>query len=282
MKRIIIMFCAVLFAQLSRAQTNPMLDSARNELYRINQVFNKSMYLGFNMDIGYWVDSADVVIGKEQVSGNYVLNKSNLYYNMGGTEYIQTDSFSYTIYDDSKMMIMAKNVVQQNSASFPLETFLDSVIYYYGNHYNISIDTVHTDSTGYYKRINFIFDSTGVPPSDDVQVKYKTFYIQYDDVSYLPSKFSFSYNENGYQLGGDDSTIIGTVTLVKHIDMSFSRYNVFANSEIFNDLHYIFFNRQRKIYEPAEKYKGYQFITAGFENEDEEAQYYREMPSVGN
>lgn len=276
------MFCAALFVQLSQAQTNPMLDSARNELYRINQVFNKSMYLGFNMDIGYWVDSADVVIGKEQMSGNYVLNKNNLYYNMGGTEYVQTDSFSYTIYDDSKMMIMAKNVVQQNSASFPLETFLDSVIYYYGNHYNISIDTVHTDSTGYYKRINFIFDSTGVPPSDDVQVKYKTFYIQYDDGSYLPSKFSFSYNENGYQLGNDDSTIIGTVTLVKHIDMSFSRYNVVANSEIFNDLHYIFFNRQRKIYEPAEKYKGYQFITAGFENDDEEAQYYREMPSVGN
>lgn len=279
MKKTIILFCTVVFAQFLQAQS-PMLDSARNELYRINRIFDSSMYLAFNMDIGYRVDSLNVTMETEQMSGNYVLNKKNLYYNMGGTEYIQTDSFSYTMYADSKIMIMAKNAVQQNSALFPLKTFIDSTIYYYSNNYNITMDTVHIDSADYFKRIIFTFDTTGTSTSDIV-MQYTTFYIQYDDRSYLPSKFSFSYKENGYQFL-DDSTISGTIKLDKHVDMSFSQYKSFTNTEIFNDMQYIIYNRQRKIYEPADRYKDYQFITAGFENEDEEAQYYREVPAIGN
>jgi hypothetical protein len=279
MKRTIILFCTVVFAQFLQAQ-GPMLDSARNELYRINQVFDNSRYLGFNMDIGYRVDSLNVTVGTEQMSGSYVLNKENLYYNMGGTEYIQTDSFSYTIYADSKIMIMAKNAVQQNSALFPLKTFVDSVIGYYDSHYDITIDTVHIDTADYFKQIIFTFDSTG-SSQDSIPLKYTSFSIQYDERSYLPSKFSFSYQENGYQFA-DDSTVSGTIKLDKHVDMSFSNYSAFSNTGIFNDMQYIIFNRQRKMYEPAQKYKDYQFITAGFENDDEEAQYYREVPAAGN
>ena len=266
MKRTIILFCTVVFAQFLQAQS-PMLDSARNELYRINQAFDSSRYLGFNMDIGYQLDSLNVTLETEQMSGNYVLNKGNLYYNMGGTEYIQTDSFSYTLYADSKIMIMAKNAVQPNSAIFPLKTFVDSLIDYYANQYSITIDTVHVDTADYFKRIIFTYDSTA--STNDILPQYTSFYIQYDDNSYLPSKFSFSYNENAYQLNAD-STFGGIIKLDKRVDMIFSKYTAFSNTGIFDDLQYIIYNRQRKTYEPAEKYKDYQFITAGFENEDSE------------
>ena len=279
MKRIIILFCSIVFVQFLQAQS-VILDSARNEIYRINQVFNNGMYLAFNMDIGYRVDSLNITLETEQMSGNYVLNKNNLYYNMGGTEYIQTDSFSYTLYADSKIMIMAKNVAQPNSALFPLKAFIDSLVNGYVSHYNITIDTIHTDSSAYFKRINFIYDTAGVN-NDIIPLRYSSFYVQYNDESYLPSKFGFSYKEDSYQFS-NDSTVSGTIKLDKRVDMSFSGYKTFTNTDIFNDMQYIIYNRQRKIYEPAEKYKDYQFITAGFENEDEEAQYYREVPAIGN
>ncbi len=64
--------------------------------------------------------------------------------------------------------------------------------------------------------------------------------------------------------------------------MNFNNYKAFVNTEIFNDVQYIMYNRQRKIYEPSDKYKEYRFITSGFENEDEDAQYYRQVPVGDN
>jgi hypothetical protein len=40
----------------------------------------------------------------------------------------------------------------------------------------------------------------------------------------------------------------------------------------------VFYNRQRKVYEPAVAYSNYQLITSGFDNEDEDAEFYREAP----
>lgn len=264
MKKTIILFCMLASVQFLQAQS-PMLDSARNEIYRINRVFDSSMYLGFNMDIGYRADSSNVTIETEQMSGTYVLNKKNLYYNMGGTEYIQTDSFSYTIYGDTRMMIMARNAVRNNSELLPLKTYLDSVLNYYGNAFTITIDTVHIDSADYVKRILFTIDSVG--GNSDTITNCTSFFIEYDEGSYLPSKFNFSYKEDA-PVYVDDTVFSGYIKLVKHVNMNFSSYKAFTNTEVFNDVQYMIYNRQRKIYEPADKYKNYQFITTGFENEE--------------
>jgi hypothetical protein len=284
MKKIIILLCAVMAMQFLQAQ-NPMIDSAKNELYRINRVFDSSQYLGFNLDITYKSDSANVTLETDAMSGNYVLNKKNLYYQMGGMEYVQTDSFSYSFYNDEKMMIITKNMVEANSDVFPLRNFIDSMVHHYASSYGVSIDTAATDTAGYIKRIVF---TTSALPGTDAYPPYSSFFIEYNDDSYYPSKFQFSYRELA-QLENNGDTLQTTQPLplpyyevIKTVTMNFSNYRGFINTAIFDDAQYIIYNRQRKIYEPALKYREYKFITSGFENEDEDAQYYREVPYKDN
>ncbi len=153
MKKInILLLCCTAFVQFLQAQS-PLLDSAKNELYRINKVFDSSQYLAFDLNISYKSDSSGTIMQTDNTSGNYVLNKKNLYYQLGSTQYVQTDSFSYNIYSDEKMMIMTKNLIPENSDVFPLRTFVDSTIQYYGNAFTITIDTSAIDSVDYIKRI---------------------------------------------------------------------------------------------------------------------------------
>ncbi len=273
MKKIIILVCSVLIVQILHAQSS-LLDSAKHELYQINKAFDSSQYIAFNLDIGFKADSAGITLETDQVSGNYLLNKKHMYYNMAGTEYIQTDSFSYTIYPDEKVMVMTKNFVEKASDIFPLRTFVDSVIHYYGNNYTITINTSSNDSVGYIKRIAFAYNSIG--PADSIPPAYTFVAIDYNDETFFPSGFIFSYLE----IVERDSAVF--TQLLKTVSMKFSDYKAFSNTEVFNDTQYILYNRQRKIYEPADKYKEYRFMTAGFENEDEDAKYYQEVPSGGN
>jgi len=273
MKKITLLLCSVLFVQVLQAQS-PLLDSAKHELYQINKAFDSSLYIAFNLDIGLKADSAGITIETDQVSGNYLLNKKHMYYNMGGTEYVQTDSFSYTIYADEKIMVMTKNFVEKASDVFPLRTFVDSVIQYYGNNYTITIDTSSNDSVAYSKRIAFTYNYFGTP--DSIPPAYTFVAIEYNDETFFPSAFIFSYGE----IAERDSAVF--TTLLKTVTMKFSDYKAFSNTEVFNDNQYILYNRQHKIYEPVDKYKDYRFMTAGFENEDEDAQYYREVPYGGN
>ena len=266
MKKIIIVFCTVFFVQFVKAQLGPVRDSARAELYRINQVFEHNMYLGFNMDISYRADSANITVETEQQSGNYVINKKNMYYNMGGTEYIQTDSFSYTIYADNKTIIMGKNEVQPSNVLTPLNGFLDSLVDRHVSYYDVSMDTIQLDSADYIKRINFVFD-TAYGTDTGLAIKYSSFNVAYDEGSHRPSKLSFSYWED-VPVYISDTVFNGYIKELKHVDINFSGYRAFTNTEIFNDIQYVIYNRQRKIYEPADKYKNYQFITTGFENEE--------------
>ena len=275
MKRIILLLCIITLGKFAKAQT-PLLDSARAELLLVNSAFDSSQYLAFNLDISYRSDSVNSTVETDQMSGNYVLNKKNLYSNMGGTEYIQTDSFSYTIYSGEKMMIMARNFVGRNSDAFPLRLFIDSVVHYYSENFNIVMDSIPVDSVNSFKRISFIHKSSTTTPLDSSN--YIKFLIEYNPDSYLPQKFEFGYKEKN---ATEDSIPI-TVEYYKTVSMLFSHYHVFNQTGIFDDAQYIIYDRQRKIYEPNDKYKEYKFMTAGFENEDEESQFYREVPAGSN
>jgi hypothetical protein len=285
MKKIIILLCTAMALQFLQAQ-NPMLDSAKNELYRINRVFDSSQYLGFNLDITYKSDSANVIVETDALSGNYVLNKKNLYYQMGGMEYVQTDSFSYSFYNDEKMMIVTKNMVEANSDVFPLRNFIDSMVHHYAGSYTISIDTAVEDIGEYIKRIVF---TTNAVPGTNAYPPYSSFFIEYNDDSYYPSKFQFSYRETIQSENNGDTLppiqplqTLPYYEVIKTVTMVFSNYRGYVNTTIFDDAQYIIYNRQRKIYEPALKYREYKFITSGFENENEDAQYYREVPYNDN
>src|SRR5688572_16226809 len=84
------------------------LDSAKAKLYQINKVFDSARYLGFDVHIAY---NTDTLYGKfvhEEMDGNYILNEKSMYYKMGAGEYIQNDSFSYSIDHDDKSIIMVR------------------------------------------------------------------------------------------------------------------------------------------------------------------------------
>ena len=275
MKRITLLLCIVSQVHFAKAQT-AILDSAKAELLRVNNSFDSSQYLAFDLDIGFKSDSANITVETDQMSGSYVLNQKNLYYNMGGTEYVQTDSFSYTIYNGEKMMVMGKNFVEKNSNVFPLRLFIDSVIHYYSDNYAVTIDSIPVDSIYYFKRISFTHRDQTTSPLDSSN--YSVFLIEYDPDSYQPQKFEFGYKE----LSPISDSTASRAEYYKTVTMHFSHYHVFNNSEIFNDTQYIIYNRQRKIYEPNDKYREFKFITTGFENEDEDAQFYREVPAGSN
>ncbi|MGC4102994.1 hypothetical protein [Ferruginibacter sp.] len=271
----LLMCCFCIAATFSINAQISTLDSARNELYRINKVFDSSQYLGFNMDIFYKSDSAGTTKATDAVSGNYVLNKKNLYYKMGGIQYTQTDSFSYTAYADEKLLIMTKNQSGDISGSFPLRNFIDSVTEYYNSLYTVTIDTTMDDSVVVTKKILFTADSVAITTIDG-NVPYTSFFIEYEADSYYPTKFQFSYNDKEEA----DSAVFYTAK--KTVTMGFSHYKIYTNTQIFEDAQYAYYNRQRKTYQPAENYKDYRFVTSGFDNLDQDAAYYQEVPYNGD
>jgi hypothetical protein len=70
--------------------------------------------------------------------------------------------------------------------------------------------------------------------------------------------------------------------VTKTVTMNFTGFKPVINPDIFDDNKYVFYNRQRKIYEPTNQYKDYQLNTSGFDNEDEDAESYREVLPVRN
>jgi hypothetical protein len=283
MRKIIILIVTTAFAQAAVCQQNTVLmDSAKNEMYRINKVFDSSEYLGFDLEILYKSDSANVTMDTEKMEGNYVLNKKNIYYQMGSSIYLQTDSFAYNIYPDEHTMIMTKNFISENSNAFPLRNFVDSMMYYYASSYAITLDTIAIDTFETVKRIRF--NRINLQSSDDV-MKYNYFYIDYsyddDQGNYRPIKFEFSFDEIAQSITLDslgNNINPNTYVATKTVTMNFYNFRPMSGSDIFNDASYVIYNRQRKIYEPTGKYREYQFTSSGFDNEDDDAEFYREEP----
>jgi hypothetical protein len=297
MKKIIILIFTIAIAHCAAAQIS-ILDSAKNELYRINKVFDSSQYLGFNLGISYKSDSADVTMETDQMDGNYVLNRHNMYYQMGSTIYVQTDSFAYNIYPDEKMMIMTKNMVLDASTVFPLKNFVDSMVYYYGANYTVSVEAIALDSFEYVRRIRFDKIVTAPNPNNPnlplgnqpvEGMQYNYFYIDYNygiELGYYrPIKFEFAYDEEARTEILDSSgnnvntNLNATYMATKTVTMNFSNFRPMIGTEVFNDNKYVFYNRQRKIYEPTNEYREYQLTTSGFDNEDDDAEFFREIPA---
>ena len=254
--RLVITVCAVAIASFVSAQAN--LDSIKTELYKVNRVFDSSSYLGFNVNIQYTSDTLYGRFEHEEMSGKYVLNNRNLYYKMGNIEFAQNDSFAYSIYHDERMMMMTKDIMASNSLLFPLKEFVDSVITLYDSLYTISMYTVDESQV-----IAFTAISNNVP--------YKRFAIYFEPESHYPDKFEMTMIgslDNLYDIPDSIAQLIRVRPVEKRITMTFSNYYHPKTLEMFDNTSYVFFDRQRKKYKPAEKFKAYRFITNGVEGEE--------------
>jgi len=289
MKRVFIVISLLAFAMTGLAQVS-VQDSAANEIYRINKVFDSSIYMAFNLSISYKSDSAGITKETDQMDGNYLLNGHNLYYSMGGAVYVQTDSFAYNIDPEEKSMVMTKNFIANNNEVFPLHSFTNAMMTTYGSLYNITIQSIAVDSGEFVRRIRFERGSatpsvtSGTAPVEE-GTQYNYFYIDYtygDETGfYHPIKFEFSYDEPAQSEATDSSgnTLTGNSYIAtKTVTMNFSGFTTSLNTDVFNDSKYVYYNRQRKVYEPAGIYRNYEFNTSGFDNEEENAEYFREIP----
>lgn len=255
--KIIIACMLVVCCNAGSAQSNN-LDSVKMELYKVNKVFDSSQYLGFDVNIVY---SSDTLFGQfdhEEMSGKYILNNRNVYYKMGNVEYAQNDSFVYNIYHDEKMMMMSKDPVNSTSGMFPLRDFIDSIITWYDTSYTIAIDTVDESRV-----IEFKAKLSGLP--------YERFAIYYEPESHYPDKFEISFYADlvdKYEMPDAIAALVKLKRPQKKIVMNFSNYYHPQTLEVFDDESYVYFDRQRKIYRPAEKLRAYRFISNGIEAEE--------------
>ncbi|MET0392033.1 MAG: hypothetical protein ABW019_02780 [Chitinophagaceae bacterium] len=259
MKRLIVTVWLASVCMVAAAQVD--LDSAKAELYRINRVFDSSLYIGFNVHLVY---STDTIYGRyayEQLDGSYILNNRNIYYRMGNNEYMQNDSFVYNIYHDERTMMMTKDPVSDKSNLFPLRSFVDSVLTWYDTAYTISMSALDDSRV-----LSFTARYDSLP--------YKRFAIYYQEETYYPDSIEMKFFS-----GGDESDTVFLIgdtiearpiipdQITRHVIMSFSDYYIPSSLVVFQDSNYVYLNRQTRRYRPAEKFRGYRFLANGVEPE---------------
>lgn len=249
----LIAMCSVASAQL---------EDAKDELHKINSVFDSSIYVGFDVTINY---QSDTVYGKfsfEQVTGRYILNNKNVYYKMGYSEYIQNDSFVYDIDHEQKMMMMTRQVMPVKSDLFPMKQFVDSILTWYDTLYQITM----VDSA----------DIRGIVfRAESDSLVYQRFAIYYDSASYFPTRYEVEFSSG---IGETDSVFLsrdGSVKteyvnkqLKRRIVVYFNDYFYSPSLDIFLNEQYVYFNRQSRRYSPSEKFSGYRLYTDGVDPDE--------------
>jgi hypothetical protein len=249
----------VLFSAVQAYAQTP--DSIKQALYKVNKVFDSSTFLAFDVNITYSTDTLFGQYQHEELNGEYIVNQNNLYYKIGDIEYIQNDSFVYNIYHDEKMLMMTRDLISNTSSKFPLREFVDSTIAWYDTAYTISLSTTDAD----YKVIKF----TAKPDQQDVP--YRSFSITYAPDNYYPDKFELTMYEALDNLPDMPDSIYQYIKIRrvhKYITMSFTNYHNPTNLEVFDNDTYVFYNRQRKRYQPSEKMKDFQFLANGVDNDE--------------
>jgi concanavalin A-like lectin/glucanase superfamily protein len=247
------------------------LNNVENDIYKINAVFDSSRYLGFNVNITYNSDTMYGQFEHEEMSGSYIMNDKNLYYKLGTNEYMQNDSFAYSIYNDEKMIIMTKTGSSAKSNLFPMREFIDSVVASYDTAYLI---TTRTEDES--KVIDFTarYDT----------LQYRRFTMYFDSVTHYPDKLAMEFFEGGTYTDADSTVAYDARRMLKRITMNFSNYYHTTSPDIFSDEKYVSFDKQRKKYRPSQKFKDYRFIANGVDGEDydESIEAYPAPPEINN
>lgn len=234
------------------------IDSVRAVLQKINKVFDSAQYLAFDVNINL---NTDTVFGRSETDhqlAQYVLNGKNIFYNVGGIDFMQNDSLSITAYTTENVLFISKQSIQNNSELFPIKAFEDSMLNAFFNYYVISITATNEG-----KRLSFISDSTEIP--------YKKIVIEYEEDHFFPTKMEFSFMALPETSQEDDSSItilnaMPAQLIQKTISMGFSNYRPVADLKLFNEDNYFYFNPIRKEFEAVGKYLGYRVIASNMES----------------
>lgn len=240
----------------SYSQSNN-IDSVKYQLSRINQFYDSSSYLSFDVDLQY---NTDTVLGKFEADrqlASYTLNRNNIYYHVGEMEYMQNDSFAITAYNSEHTLFVTKQVVQKSSNLFPLKEFSDSALTYFFNYYTVTVTDTSDDRVIRFK-------------TDSLNVQYKEVSVFYDPHSFALTRVEMSFMGAPVPDDHPDSIpltySITPAAIKKQIIMQFSNYKFVSNGDMFRDDQYIYFDRRRKIYTPVGKYKGYKLVGGNLEN----------------
>lgn len=264
LKRYLLPIIIILCCTPVKAQNNILLDSAKNELYRINKVFDSSAYLGFAINIIYNTDTC-VSTGNAQhyeKRVEYQLNKKDYYYKVDDIEYMQNDSFTVSIDHEEKSMIVTKNSFNQLSGSFMMKDFLNNSINNYDSIYTITI----TDLPDSISRVIDFSTTDSLSP-------YTKFSVRYDIENYQPQQIEAVLAEKIAVTDSSQLTGVHTDLLNQKLKLIFLDYRAIPTGKIFDEHNYFYKDGQTKRYLPVDKYKYYEFLTAGIdENEMEDNQ----------
>lgn len=247
--------CSLLYTNSNAQSTN--VDSLRIVLKKIDKVFDSAQYLSFNVDIKL---SSDTVYGRtesDHLVAHYILHGNNIFYNVGGVDFMQNDTIAINAHNNEQVMFITKNNIAANSALFPVKSFTDSMLNYYYSYYSIVFDTTLEGN----KRLSFISDSTDLP--------YKKILMEYNQDNYMLSKVAYSFMAFPEIENSEDTTIATiypTNEILKTITMQFFNYSSVDNLDVFNDARYFYFNPNRKEFEAVGKYAGYKVIASNMES----------------
>ena len=166
------------------------------------------------------------------------------------------------------------NGATPTNSIFPLREFVDSIVNWYSTGYSITMG-YDADSN---RMIKFVADSANLP--------YKQFAFYYDkDARYL-YKFDMSFYEpleTVSDILDSVKELIRVKQVTKTVTMNFSNYHSPQTLDILNDENYVQFDRLRKRYLPAERFRGYRFLANGVNGgvEDDADELYP-PPTNGN
>lgn len=250
MKKFIIIILLVQFGGKSFSQSSHP-DSVKLELNKINRYYDSASFLAFDVSVLLTSDTLLGYFEYEHQAGKYMLNRNNIFYQIGTTEYMQDDSFAVTTYNDEHLIYLSGRTVKNSSALFPVKQLTDSAFQMFLSYYTLSVDDSAAE-----RRIHFRTDSTSV--------LYKTIDINYYSTGSIAS-LGFSFKDFADQKENDSAGVVLPV-LTKRLTMKFDNYHFLNTGDVFRYSNYVYYDRERHEYVGTGRYKGYRVITSNLAN----------------
>jgi hypothetical protein len=238
-------------------QSNTLYDSARKELVRMNQQFDSTNFLGFDMNIRYHTDTSAGRFQQYEKTATYFLNRKHYYYKVDEMEYIQNDSFSITLDHNEKSILLAKNF-NEPSGQFMMKDFVAYSLGAYQNLYAVNIKM--RDSVS--QTITFTLTDTSV------RTAYRRFSVTYDINTHYPMAMELELRDKL-----DIELPSATVTkqpdpLTQRLSIQFSNFRGLPSTALFDETRYVRMVGQGRRYQPSETYQYYRLILAGIEQDE--------------
>lgn len=261
MRKIIVIVTFAVFGlcKLTAAGAQSLLDSAKNEITRVNQVFDSSALTGFTADILYYTDTAYGYFERQEKRVNYCMNKANYYFKTDDMLYMQNDSFTVNIDLQENNMLVAKTIRSDLSNQFALKEFIDMSLTLYDSLFNIEISTPDSNL----QKISF----TAKPGiSDSLLPGYRYFSITYDNVLYYPGEMELTLTERKVA-----PINVAEAYISQKMKITFTDFRPLTSSILFDEHQYFYFDGALKEFMPTEQYKYFRLIAAGFDSEEDDS-----------